>query len=53
MIDAFLLGFCPSVFLLLAMLGSMDWKMELLMLKLMLSIIKVSVGAHDFSPEKQ
>jgi hypothetical protein len=52
-IDAFLLGFCPSVFLLLAMLGSMDWKMELLMLKLILSIIKVSVGAHDFSPEKQ
>ena len=27
--------------------------MELLMLKLILSIIKVSVGAHDFSPEKQ
>jgi hypothetical protein len=52
-IEGFFTYFNASVFLLLTMLGSIDWKIELLILKLILSIMRVSVGAQDFSPEKQ
>jgi len=53
MIVDFLEDLSSTYLRLFATLGSMDWNIELLMLKLMLSTIRVSVGAQDFSPEKQ